>query len=420
MITSRTYAQTLDTQDPLAHFRDRFVFTDKNLIYLDGNSLGRLPKITADLSADLIHHQWGERLIRSWHESGWWEAPERIGGKIARLIGADPDEVIIADSTSTNLFKLAVAALRLQAERPHIVTDDLNFPSDHYILQGIIDTLGNRHQLRVVNSVDGIHGADFPAMLTEQTALLTLSHIVFKGGFIYDLTAVSAQAHAVGALTLWDMSHSAGSVEMDVHEANIDLAVGCTYKYLNGGPGAPAFLYVRRDLQEKLFNPLSGWIGQHNPFEFGLGYQPTPSLRHFLTGTPPMASLALIEPGVDLLLEAGMDRLRAKSAAQTAYLIDLWEAWLQPLGFTLNSPRLASVRGSHVSVGHPEGWRINRALIDKMHVLPDFRTPDNIRLGIAPIYTTFEDIYEAMSRLRHVVKSGLYLEVDATEKPTVT
>jgi kynureninase len=420
MNTSRAYAQEQDAQDSLAHFRDYFVFTDKNLIYLDGNSLGRLPKTAVSCAANLVEQQWGNRLIRSWDEAGWWEAPERIGSKIGGLIGAHADEVIVADSTSINLFKMAIAALRLQEDRSHIVTDNLNFPSDHYILQGIINLLGNRHQLHVANSQDGIHGADFTPLLTEQTALLTLSHTVFKSGFIYDLPAITAQAHAAGALTLWDMSHSAGSVPIDVNAAGVDLAVGCSYKYLNGGPGAPAWLFVRRDLQRKLFNPLRGWMGQHNPFEFNLSYEPTPTLRHFLTGTPPMASLVLIEPGVDLLLEAGIERLRAKSIGQTTYLIDLWESWLRPFGFTLNSPRSAPNRGSHVSIGHPEGWRINRVLIDEKNVLPDFRAPDNIRLGIAPIYTSFEDIFEGMMRLRDIVEKGLYLQIDVSEKPTVT
>ena len=324
-------------------------------------------------------------------------------------------------STSINLFKLVVAALRYQKGRTHILTDTFNFPSDLYILQGAIDLLGNQHDLDLAPSADGIHGpeADLAQRLDERTALLTLSHTVFKSGFVYDMAGMTAAAHAAGALALWDLSHSAGAVPVDLNGAGVDLAIGCTYKYLNGGPGAPAFLYVRRDLQERLGNPLSGWWGQRRPFDFGLDYQPAAGLRHFLTGTMPIVSLALIEPGVDLLLEAGMEALRAKSIAQTEYLIDLWQAVLAPLGFTLNSPRDAARRGSHVSLGHVEGMRIDLALINDMQVLPDFRSPDNIRLGIAPIYTSFVDIHSAVMRLRQIVVDRLYEKYPA-EPPEVT
>lgn len=402
-------ARLLDAQDPLAAYRHRFAFTDPDLIYLDGNSLGRLPKAAADLAADLVAAQWGEGLIRSWN-SGWWQAPERIGAKIARLIGAQADEVIVADSTSVNLFKLAVAALRHNQGRTRILTDDLNFPSDVYLLQGVVDLLGGQHQLELVPSSDGIHGpeAALAGRMDERTALLTLSHTVFKSGFIYDMAGLTSAAHRAGALALWDLSHSVGSVPVDLNASGVDLAIGCTYKYLNGGPGAPAFLYVRKDLQEQLGNPLSGWWGQHRPFDFGLSYEPAAGLRRFLTGTMPIISLALIEPGVDLLLEAGIAALRAKSIAQTETLIGLWEAVLAPLGFTLNSPRDPNRRGSHVSLGHAEGLRIDLALINDRQVLPDFRAPDNIRLGIAPIYTSFEDIYTAVMHMREIVAGRIY------------
>lgn len=418
--TDAATAAALDAQDVLAPFRQCFVIDDPDLIYLDGNSLGRLPHATAALADDLVRRQWGQRLIRSWNE-GWFDAPERIGGKIARLIGADPDEVIVAESTSINLFKLVVAALRAQAGRHEIVTDNLNFPSDLYIIQGAIDLLGQGHKEVVMPSDDGIFGPveAIQARLGTDTALLTLSHTVFKSGYTYDMAALSAAAHAAGALVVWDLSHSVGALLIDLHAAGADMAIGCTYKYLNGGPGAPAFLYVRRDLQERLVNPISGWMGQRNLFDFDLRYQPAPGMRHLLSGTPPMASLALIEPGVDLLLEAGMDALRAKSVQQSEYLIGLWEAVLQPLGYTLNSPRDARWRGSHVSLGHAEGWRINRALIDAMNALPDFRYPDNIRLGIAPLYTTFADIHGAVMRMQQIVADRIY-EQFSHDAPTVT
>jgi kynureninase len=419
LLTDEAYASELDARDPLAHFRERFVVTEPGLIYMDGNSLGRLPRDTVARAEDLITHQWGTRLIRSWNE-GWFTAPERIGAKIARLLGAQPDEVIVADSTSINLFKLVVAALRAQKGRLRVLTDDLNFPSDLYIMQGAIDLLDKQHQLEIIPSADGIHGpvAELKATLDERVALVVLSHTVFKSGYMYDLAEITAAAHAVGALVLWDFSHSVGSVPLDVNAAQADLAVGCTYKYLNGGPGAPAFLYIRRDVQERLHNPITGWMGQKDPFQFDLTYQGAGRLRSFLTGTPALLSLSLIEPGVDVLLEAGLDNLRAKSEQQSAYLIELWQALLESLGFSLNSPREVQRRGSHISLGHPEGLRIDLALLDE-NILPDFRVPDNLRLGLAPLYISFHDIYTTIIRLQQIVEQKRY-EKYSTEIPIVT
>lgn len=418
-ITDPTYAQQLDAQDPLAHFRERFVIEDPDLIYLDGNSLGRLLTKSTQLAQDLVARQWGQRLIRSWNE-GWIELQAQIGGKIGQLIGADADEVIVADSTSINLFKLALAAAKANHGRSKIITDDLNFPSDLYILQGVARLAGRPLQLQIIPS-DGVHGPveALAQAIDADTALVALSHTTFKSSYTYDMTAVTQLAHNAGALMLWDMSHSVGSVPADLHAANAPLAVGCTYKYLNGGPGSPAFLYVQRAWQTRLGNPITGWMGHEAMFAFDLDYQRDAGLRHFLTGTPPVLSTALIEPGVDVLLEAGMDRLRAKSLQQTSYLIDLWRAWLAPLGFRLNSPADAARRGSHVSLGHDDGWRISQALSNEMRVIPDFRQPDNIRLGIAPLYTCYTDIHEAMRRLRQVVTDRLY-ERYAAEQNMVT
>jgi len=402
-------ALALDAADPLRHFRQRFAFDDSELIYLDGNSLGRLPLASVALARTLVEEQWGARLIRSWNE-GWFDLPARIGGKLAVLLGAHADEVVIADSTSVNLFKLAVAALRHQRGRTRILTDDLNFPSDLYVLQGAVDLLGGAHRLEVIPSPDSVHGPvdALLAQLDDDVALVVLSHTVFKSGYVYDMAAITAAAHAAGALILWDLSHSAGSVPVALDASGADLAIGCTYKYINGGPGAPAFLYVRRDLQAALHNPISGWMGQHDPFAFGLEYVAEPGMRHFLTGTPPVLSLALIEPGVDLLAEAGMAALRTKSVQQTEYFVALWETLLAPVGYTLKSPRQAAQRGSHISLGHAEGWRINQALIRDLNVLPDFRAPDNIRLGIAPLYTSYTDLYAAAERLRQAVDERIY------------
>ena len=302
-----------------------------------------------------------------------------------------------------------------------MVTDDLNFPSDLYLLQGALRLAGAGRRLVRVPSPDGIHVSieALAEAITPATALVTLTHTSFKSGYIYDMPAVTELAHRAGALMLWDLSHSVGAMPLDLNGAGVDLAVGCTYKYLNGGPGAPAFLFVRRALQAELLNPMWGWFGQQGQFDFGLDYTPGPGLQRFLVGTPPMLSTAAIEPAVELVLEAGLDRLRAKSVQQTEYLITLWEELLAPLGVALNSPRDPARRGSHVSLGHPEGLRIDRALIEDMAVIPDFRYPDNIRLGIAPLYTSFVDIYEGLTRLRRVLVERLY-EKYPVERPDVT
>lgn len=401
-----------DDADPLRALRARFAHPDPALIYMDGNSLGRMPLAAATLLNDASERQWGERLIRSWNE-GWFTLPERIGGKIADLLGAQADEIVVADSTSVNLFKLATAALRARPGRTRILTDDGNFPSDLYILQGIAQQRGAT--LEVLASPDGIHGpaAEIITALDENVALLTLSHTLYKSAYTYDMASLTAAAHAAGALVLWDLSHAAGAVPVNLNAAGADLAVGCCYKYLNGGPGAPAFLYVRRDLQPHLANPVQGWMGQRNLFAFDADYTPAEGLRRFLSGSPPVLSMAAIEPGVDLLLEAGMDALRAKSLALSEMLISLWEERLTPLGYRLQTPREGAWRGSHVALGHVEAWSIDQALIHQMGVLPDFRQPDTIRLGIAPLYNSFADIYTAVAALQRVVEDRLYTQYSA-------
>ena len=413
-------ARERDQQDPLARFRDEFVVDDPELIYFDGNSLGRLPKRTAVRIRDVIEAGWGKRLIRGWNE-GWFTASQRIGAKVSKLLGAQPEEVVVSDSTSVNFFKLAITALKAIPDRHKIVTDDLNFSSDLYVLQGVVKLAGPEYRLELVHSPDGMTVSDDAVSMAidSDTALATFTHTAFKSGYLYDMAAITEMAHRAGALILWDLSHSVGAMPLALNACNVDLAVGCTYKYLNGGPGAPAFLYVRRDHQDQLLSPIWGWFGQRAQFDMKLDYEPAPGVQRFLSGTPTVLSMAAVEPGVDLLLESGMDRLRAKSVAQTEYLIALWEAMLKPLGVTLNSPRDPNRRGSHVSLGHPEGLRIARALIEEMSVIPDFRYPDNIRFGIAPLYTSFVDIYEGMMRLRRVIEERLY-EKYPLERPEVT
>lgn len=414
------FARKLDGQDALAHFRQEFYINDPDLIYLDGNSLGRLPKATRERICSIVEAEWGNDLIRGWN-ANWYQAPARVGEKIARLVGAAPRQVIVSDSTSVNLFKLACAALELRPDRACIVSDMLNFPSDIYILQGIVSLLGNQHNLRLVPSPDGISIdlEDIGRVVNQDTALLTVSQVVFKSGFLYNVAELTQMAHQAGALVLLDLSHSVGAVPIELDEWGVDLAIGCTYKYLNGGPGAPAFLYVNHALQQVAFSPIWGWFGQQAPFAFDLDYSPAEGVRRFLVSSPPILSLLAMEAGLDLQIEAGIGRIRQKSIALTSYLIYLFDRVLAPLGFTLGSPRDPSRRGSHISIRHPEGYRINRALIEEMHVLPDFREPDNIRLGLAPLYTTFWEVWAGVERIRRVVVEGNYLRY-STQRQAVT
>jgi len=407
--SGRDFAGQLDSRDVLAPFRDRFVFVDPDSIYVDGNSLGRLPKDTIGRAQDVIENQWGAGLIRGWN-AGWYDAASRIGDKIGRLIGAAPGQVIVSDSTSVNLYKLTMAALAMRPGRTNIITDNLNFPSDLYIMQGCVRQMGDQYRLKMVESDDGISlDTDklFDAM-DDTTALVSLSHVAFRSAFIHDAETVTGKAHKAGAMMLWDLSHSVGAAPSRLDEWDVDFAVGCTYKYLNGGPGSPAFLYVNTRIQDDAISPIWGWFGQNTPFAFDPEYRPTEGIKRFLVGTPPVASLSAIEPAVDMIIEASVDRIRDKSIRLTEYLIHLADDILSPLGFTLGSPREANRRGSHVSVRHREGYRINRALIEEMDVIPDFREPDIIRLGLSPLYTSFTDVWQLVDRIRIVVGEKRY------------
>jgi len=410
--TDISLAKELDSKDELRSFRDKFVITDPNTIYLNGNSLGRLPKSTIAFMHNVIENEWGDRihLGRSEH---WGPRRERINAKLAQLIGAKPDEVTISDSTSVNFYKLVVAALQFKKERKKIITSASNFPTDVYILEGIIKLLGNQHELVLIPSDDdiSIKDAAIQSEIDEETALVTFSHVDYKSAFMYDMAKVTQWAHEKGALMLWDLSHSAGAVPVDLNNSQADLAVGCTYKYLNGGSGCPAFLYVRKDLQDKLENPIWGWLGAIDPFNKP-SYDPAPGIKKFIVGSPPEISISALEPALDVHLQAGMDRLRKKSIQQAAYLIYLAEQWLMPLGFELGSPRDPATRGSHVALKHSEARRISQAMVQSplpaIKVIPDFRPPDNIRLSVVPLYTSYSDIYIAMKRIQEIVKEKLY------------
>lgn len=411
--TSLSKARELDQQDLLRTFRELFVINEPSMIYLDGNSLGRLPRKTVDYTENAIREQWGTRLIRSWNE-GWYLQSVRLGKKIAQIIGAHPEEVIVSDSTSVNLYKLAYGALRIMEGKKEIISDDMNFPTDLYVLQGLIKQFGNIHTLRLLKSPDGIYSdmTELVRIIKKQTALVTLSHVTFKSAFQYDLERVTELAHLQGAMVLWDLSHSVGVVPISLRKANVDLAIGSTYKFLNGGPGCPAFLYIRKDLQERMENPIQGWFGDRDPFEFKLHYRPAEGIRRFLTGTPPVISVSGLEPAIDMILDAGIGSIRKKSLEQGSYLISLAKEWLFPHGFRLGSPEVGEKRGSHVTLKHAEGYRISKALIDpsvgEQVVLPDFREPNNIRFGITPLYTTYEEIHTAMQKVKFIMENTLY------------
>ena len=419
--TSKSFAKRLDTDDPLKQFRNRFFIEDENVIYLDGNSLGRLPLKTKNLISEITETHWGKELIESWNKY-WYEKPVELGNKIAPLIGANEGEVVVSDSTSINLYKLAHAVLKYNSGKTKVVSDVFNFPTDLYILQGLINDFGPEYHLSLANSKDGvsIDLDDLKEKIDEHTALVVLSLVAFKSSFLYDAAEITDWAHKKGALILWDLSHAAGAVPVELNKTNADLAVGCTYKYLNGGPGSPAFLYVNKKWQKKLGSPVQGWFGDERPFQFDLNYQPAKGIRRFLTGTPPVISLMAIEPGLDILLEAGMDNLREKSIRQSEYFLFLTNRILAGLDFICGSPTDFRQRGSHISLKHTEGYRICQALIHPQKnapkIIPDFREPDNIRFGITPLYTTFCELWKTIFRLKEIVTTKEFENFSATKE----
>ncbi len=377
-------ARALDAADPLRGFRERFSLPD-GVLYLDGNSLGALPKATVARVADAVARQWGEGLIRSWNSEDWIGAPQRVGAKIAPLIGARAYEVIVADSTSVNLAKLLAAAMAARPGRKVILSEPGNFPTDLYVAQGVVGA-----ELRTV-AREELAGA-----IDDTVAVLMLTHVHYKTAAVHDMAALTAAAQAKGALVLWDLSHSVGAIPVDLNGANADLAVGCGYKYLNGGPGAPAFLFVAERHQSALANPLPGWMGHEAPFDFMDGYAPAAGMTRWLTGTPPVLGLLALEAGVEIVAEAGMAAIDSKRRALTQYLID--RAAERCPALTLATPSDSSQRGSHVSFRHPQAWPLNAALIAR-GVIGDFRAPDILRLGVTPLYVGFENVWRAVEHI---------------------
>jgi kynureninase len=392
---TRDDALALDAADPLAARRDRFVLPE-GVIYLDGNSLGALPKAVPARMDEMVRQQWGQSLVRGWNSHDWIGTPHRIGARIARLIGAKPNEVVAADSTSVNLFKLAAGATRLRPGRTTILSEPGNFPTDLYVLQGLQALLGDRVRLKTVPAEQIIDAID------ADTAVVVLTQVHYKTGARLDMAAITAAAHAKGALMLWDLSHTTGVIAADLNGADADLAIGCGYKYLNGGPGAPAFLFVAERLQGQIVPPICGWMGHAAPFDFDDFYAPALNLRRQLCGTPPILSMAGLEAALDEFDGIDPAALEAKAGSLGDVFISSVEAEIGE-ALTLISPRAAKARGGHVSFTHPNGYAMVQALIAR-GVIGDFRAPDVLRFGFSPLYVRHVDVWEAAAHLGQVVR----------------
>ena len=404
-----------DTNDALAPLRALFELPP-GVIYLDGNSLGALPKATPQRVRQVVRDEWGRDLIKSWNSAGWITLPQRVGDKIARLVGAQAGELVVADSTSVNLFKVlstALAIVRADApRRARIVSERSNFPTDLYIAEGLARERGLQLVLAEPDEIAGT--------LDERTALLVLTQVNYRTGRLHDMAALTRRAHNAGALAVWDLAHSAGALPVDLHAAGADFAVGCGYKYLNGGPGAPAFVWAHPRHAERFWQPLSGWMGHACPFEFTSDYRPAAGIARYLCGTPPVLSLAALECGVDTVLAADMAALREKSLALTSLFIELVESRCAGFGLSLVTPREAAQRGSQVCFSRAEGgYAIVQALIER-GVIGDFRSPDILRFGFTPLYTSFTDAWDAVEHLVQVLESGQWRETRFNQRAAVT
>lgn len=397
MPLTRADLEKLDAADPLAHKREAFDLP-AGMIYLDGNSLGPLPRHVPARLAEVVAQEWGNDLILSWNIHGWIDLPRRVGDRIGRLVGARPGSVLAADSTSANLFKLVSAALRLRPDRSKILSDSGNFPTDLYIAEGATGLAG-RGRLEIVQP------EAVAASIDEDTALVMLTEVDYRTGRRHDMRALTALAHEKGALILWDLAHSAGAFPVDLDGAAVDFAVGCSYKYLNGGPGAPAYLYVAPRHQEAVASPLSGWLGHDAPFAFELGYRPAPGIARFACGTPSILGLSALDAALDVFDDVDLGEIRRKSVALGEHFIALAEQELAGFGFGVASPRDPGQRGSQASLTHGEGYAIMQALIAR-GVVGDFRAPDVLRFGFCPLYLGFADLWDAIAQLKAVMQDG--------------
>jgi kynureninase len=397
----RSRAEALDAADPLARFRDRFLPQGADVVaYLDGNSLGRPIRAVREAWLDLVDRQWGERLIRSWSpgpDGGWMELPEQVGDELAgAMLGAAPGQTIIADSTTINFYKALRAALALRPDRRVILMDRDNFPTDRFVAESIATEFD--YETRWVPS-------DFADPIGDDVAVLTASHIAYHSGYVADVAAITARAHEAGAVVVWDLCHSVGVFPVQLDAWQVDFAVGCTYKFVGGGPGAPAFLYAATRHHDNLRQPLWGWLGRRDPFEMEQGYLPAAGVRSMMSGTPSIPGILAVRAGTALIAEAGIEAIRDKSVALTEFAIDLYDAVLAPLGFELASPRESQRRGGHVTIRRGDARELTQAIIAR-GVIPDFRTPDGIRLGLSPLPASFTEVWDAVEIIRQVAAAG--------------
>ncbi|MGE8099142.1 kynureninase [Pseudomonas fluorescens] len=416
MIT-RNDCLALDAQDPLAHLRHQFALPE-DVIYLDGNSLGARPVAALERAQAVIAEEWGNGLIRSWNSAGWRDLPERLGNRLAGLIGAGEGEVVVTDTTSINLFKVLGAALRVQAMRAPtrrvIVSESSNFPTDLYIAEGLMDLLQQGYSLRLVDSPEELAQA-----IDQDTAVVMLTHVNYKTGYMHDMQAVTALIHKCGALAIWDLAHSAGAVPVDLRQAGADYAIGCTYKYLNGGPGSQAFVWVAPQLCNLVTQPLSGWFGHSRQFDMASSYEPSSGIARYLCGTQPITSLAMVECGLEIFAQTDMPSLRRKSLALTDLFIQMVEQRCAAHDLKLITPREHARRGSHVSFEHPQGYAVIQALIAQ-GVIGDYREPRIMRFGFTPLYTSFTEVFDAVQILGEILDQQTWSQAQFQVRHSVT
>ena len=412
-------ARNMDASDPLGGYRGRFFISDPNLCYLDGNSLGRLPQATIDAISHVLADEWGTQLVAGWEN--WVDMAQRVGDRFGEAtLGATPGQVLVTDTTSVNLYRLAIAAIRDRPGRTTIVVDEANFPTDRYVLQGIAQDLGLR--LVTIPNEDPSVAIDERVMpeilsqyLDDTVALVSLQVINYRSGARQDVPALTQLAHEHGAHILWDASHAVGALDLQFDQWGVQLAVGCTYKYCNSGPGSPAWMYINSKIQDSLSTPIDGWFGQRDQFTMGPEFDRAPGMRGFQIASPSIIGLTCVETSTKIIAEAGMAAIEAKCAQGTDLMVELFDEWLAPLGFGLETPRDASLRGGHLSLTHPDAARIAQALREFSKVIPDFRKPRTIRVAISPLYNSYEEIYTGFDRIRDLVQSGKYMEIKLIE-----
>jgi kynureninase len=392
-------AAALDAADPLASYRDRFVGADTDLVYFDGNSLGRPLRVTGDRLAAFVSDEWGGRLIRGWDEE-WFDLPLTLGDRLGRVaLGAAPGQVTIGDSTTVLLYKAMRAAVAARPGRTELVLDRDNFPTDRYLAAGLAEECGLTLRWIDVDTAEGVHPEQVAAVVGEQTALVVLSHVAYRSAWLADAATITSLAHDAGALVLWDLSHSGGSVEVELDTWNVDLAVGCTYKYLNGGPGSPAYLYAARRHLATMEQPIQGWVGARDPFLMGPDYAPAEGVRRFQSGTPPVLSMLPVRDMLEVLEQAGIAAVREKSVALTQYAVQLADELLSTLGVEVASPRDPALRGGHVTLRHPSMEAVT-ARLWRRDVIPDYRDPGGLRIGLSPLSTSFAEVERGMTTVR--------------------